>query len=56
MKRKRIYVLALVLMISVFGSAQQKLAFDLEGAKKQAIQYNRLLKNSAMPLKKLNSN
>jgi outer membrane protein len=52
MKRKRIYVLALVLMISVFGSAQQKLAFDLEGAKKQAIQYNRLLKNSAMAIEK----
>jgi outer membrane protein len=52
MKRKKIYVLALVLMISVFGSAQQKLAFDLEGAKKQAIQYNRMLKNSALAIDK----
>jgi outer membrane protein len=52
MKIKRFYLLALYLMISVFGSAQQKQAFDLDGAKKQALQYNRMLKNSSMAIDK----
>lgn len=34
------------------GEAQEKLTFDLEGAKKQAIQYNKTLKNSALAIDK----
>lgn len=41
------------LMFGVWtGMAQENLVFDLEGAKQQAIQYNKTLKNSAMAIDK----
>jgi len=52
MKKKIVFALSLLLMFSTWGKAQQKQSFDLEGAKKQAIQYNRMLKNSAMAIDK----
>jgi outer membrane protein len=52
MKIMRIFLFALALMISVFGFAQQKLVYDMEGAKKQALEHNRMLKNSAMAVDK----
>jgi len=41
-----------MLIFSIGGSAQNKLLFDLAGAKKQAIQYNKMLKNSAIAIEK----
>ncbi len=52
MKGKHFYLLALLLMLSVPGSAGEKLMLDLEGAKQQAIQYNKMLKNSAIAIDK----
>jgi outer membrane protein TolC len=52
MKKKIVFVLSLLMIFSNWGKAQQKQAFDLEGAKKQAIQYNRMLKNSAFAVDK----
>jgi outer membrane protein len=52
MKVKQIYVMGLMLLAAISGTAQIPLKFDLEGAKKQAIGYNRMLKNSAMAVDK----
>lgn len=51
--RLRRLILSVVLMLGVWtGMAQEKLVFDLEGAKQQAIQYNKTLKNSALAMEK----
>ena len=52
MKVKQICLLGLMLILSVFGSAQEKLKFDLDGAKHQAIQFNKTLKNSSIAIDK----
>ena len=46
MKEKLVLLFSMMLMLSFSGKAQQKLTFDLDAARKQAIQYNRMLKNS----------
>jgi len=52
MKVKQICLLWLMLILSVSASAQEILKFDLEGAKHQAIQFNKTLKNSAFAIDK----
>lgn len=52
MNFKRIFLITGMVLGVWSGGAQEKLTFDLEGAKKQAIQYNKTLKNSAMAMDK----
>lgn len=52
MKEKFVLLLSLLMVLSSWGIAQQKQTFDLSGAKKQAIQYNRMLKNSSYAVDK----
>lgn len=52
MKEKFVLFLSLLMVLSSWGIAQQKQTFDLSGAKKQAIQYNRMLKNSSYAVDK----
>ena len=52
MKEKFVLFLSLLMVLSSWGTAQQKQTFDLSGAKKQAIQYNRMLKNSSYAVDK----
>ena len=52
MKEKFVLLLSLLMVLSSWGTAQQKQTFDLSGAKKQAIQYNRMLKNSSYAVDK----
>jgi outer membrane protein len=52
MKIKQLCLMALLLLLTVAVSAQTRLKFDLESARKQAIQFNRMLKNSSMAVDK----
>ncbi len=52
MNLKRIFLITGMVLGMWSGEAQEKLTFDLEGAKKQAIQYNKTLKNSALAIDK----
>ncbi len=52
MNVKQICLCVLMLIWTFIGSAQERLKFNLEGAKKQAIGFNKTLKNSAIAMDK----
>jgi outer membrane protein TolC len=52
MKVKQISLTVLMVWMAISMSAQEMLKLDLEGAKKQAIQYNKTLKNAGMAIDK----
>ncbi len=55
MKRINSWLLLILILISGMATAQVKQIFDLDDAKKQAIRFNRTLKNSGLAIDKAQS-